>query len=68
MFLYIFQIYSLMFLFPNIVNGSLLLLSVEVRYYKYIMFYFKIFGYNIWTPFNYMFKGNCLLLSFIVNV
>jgi len=31
-FVYLFQFYTLMFLFPNIVNGLYLVIMVEVRY------------------------------------
>jgi hypothetical protein len=33
----------------------------------YIMFNFKIFGYNIWPRFNDMFQYNGLILSAIIN-
>jgi len=34
----------------------------------YILFNFKIFGYNIWPSFNNLFYCNCLILSFIINI
>jgi len=33
----------------------------------YIMFNFKIFGYNIWPRYNDIFQCNCLILTFIFN-
>jgi len=34
----------------------------------YIMFNFKIFGYNIWPRFNDMFYCNGSIISFIIKV
>jgi hypothetical protein len=46
------------------VKGECYILEI----YLYIMFNFKIFGYNIWPRFNDMFSCNGFILNFIINV